>query len=572
MLNKNHRKKIYKYLIVIDILFSSIVTYAFLGLLSIMGINHSVEEQLAIVIPSNILKTLSWVLLIHLFFLPIRKFHFSQSEYIKQSLITITIKTINSLSKKISLGFSFAWTLHWIIVFTLFLRKPLESGLTDHQIIVPVILLCFAIMVGAWAIIYALCEWANKDFVIDAHKIARKFGVVVNKSSLSLKLQVGLLGLVIGVTPIIWMAAFSYVIGAKMIQEFSLEVNFFITFSAFLLTAIIWAPLTSWFFAAAHGGRVSEFQKSIRKTITRKKLKEKSDIPAIQSDEVGLLIDDFNQMTEYLFDNSKKLEQALSELNDAYITSQKALKSRDEFLSIAAHELRTPITTLKLQIQVIQHFLKPLKKELQEKEQKELSLQLENIISKMNKVEKSSDKITSLVDYLLNITRIRSGIIEVKKEKSCLNNLVEEVIDHHKNANEGSQIDYIVKDSKDITCFIDPLRTEQIVSNLISNAIKYGEGLPITVTLFSDLSKELAYLEVADQGPGIPKDKKEEIFVPFERLKCSSSNQRGLGLGLYVVKKLTEIQEGEISVKDGSARGTVFTVSFPLFYEKNLPN
>jgi signal transduction histidine kinase len=113
-----------------------------------------------------------------------------------------------------------------------------------------------------------------------------------------------------------------------------------------------------------------------------------------------------------------------------------------------------------------------------------------------------------------------------------------------------------------VTAQLDPLRFEQIVTNLISNAVKYGAGKPIEVRVGRDRAADLAHLEVIDRGPGIDPAMKEKIFEPFQRATTTEPIP-GLGLGLYVVKLIVESHGGRIAVDTDLGHGSRFIVDLP---------
>ena len=197
---------------------------------------------------------------------------------------------------------------------------------------------------------------------------------------------------------------------------------------------------------------------------------------------------------------------------------QEAIHTRDGFLSIASHELKTPITSIKLQLQLTQRGVKP-----------EF-----NLIKAIQGV----DRLSKLVVDLLDVARIQAGRLEFHLEPVNLPELVNDIVDQLNAEAQaaGGQIEFHNDYSKKVGLW-DRGRIEQMLFNLISNAIKYAPGNPILVSLAH--GDEKVRLTIQDFGPGIPKDKQGKIFEKFERI-TPNMGISGLGLGLFIVKREKE--------------------------------
>ncbi len=263
-----------------------------------------------------------------------------------------------------------------------------------------------------------------------------------------------------------------------------------------------------------------------------------------------------------LFTEGETIIQHLCMLEDIservkYETDLKhAVKSRDEFFSIASHELKTPITSLKLQVQL-------LKRDLQ----KDLQVIGEgNYFSKhvkaLDLASRQADRLTFLVDNLLDVTRIGAGHFKIKPLKCDLSYILHEILERFQSLISESQNKIQCDIEPEISGLWDQGRIEQVLVNLISNAIKYAPGGPIQIILKQENNK--AILKVADFGPGLPPESLERIFNQFERIQSSIKNISGLGLGLYIAKKIIDAHNGEISVTSEVGKGATFTVKLPL--------
>ncbi len=238
----------------------------------------------------------------------------------------------------------------------------------------------------------------------------------------------------------------------------------------------------------------------------------------------------------------KKLEEDL----------RAAIELRDEFISIASHELKTPLTSLSMQIQLLTR----------------ISLENEGTINKKivelsKKAYASMQVLVRLLGELLDVTRIRVGSLSLRKEIMDLREATYKAISsiHEEAFQKGVKID-ITADAPVIGKW-DPNRIGQIILNLLSNALKFGEGKPINVTVFADETQGNACLLVKDEGMGISQDMQNKIFQRFQRA-VSGDKISGLGLGLYIVKKIVEAHQGTITVESELKKGSLFIVTLPM--------
>jgi signal transduction histidine kinase len=230
-----------------------------------------------------------------------------------------------------------------------------------------------------------------------------------------------------------------------------------------------------------------------------------------------------------------------------------ALFYRDEFLSIASHELKTPLTSLKLQSQL---FKRSAAKDDPSAYSKE------RIDRLVGEVERQVRRLVRLVDDMLDISRIRTGKLSISKEKINLSHLALEVVERSKPqfAENGRAIPTVGRcDPCEVLC--DRLRIEQVMSNLLNNAFRYGKGLPVSVEVI--MHEGLAHIFVQDQGIGIDGPNKEKIFTRFRRA-VPASEVSGLGLGLYIAKQIVEAHGGNIQVESELDKGSTFIVQLPL--------
>jgi signal transduction histidine kinase len=229
-----------------------------------------------------------------------------------------------------------------------------------------------------------------------------------------------------------------------------------------------------------------------------------------------------------------------------------ALQLRDEFLSIASHELRTPLTGMKLHVQAA-------KRSLAREEGPLLPPARVNRL--IEQTEHGLGRMTRLVEDMLDISRIQSGRLQLRRERVDLSQLLQETFERFgaQLAEVGSRAALQLPAS--LVLHVDRLRVEQVVTNLLTNAIRYAPGALITVRLSAEAGR--ATLAFQDEGPGIAAQDQERVFRRFERLS-PARHASGLGLGLYIVREILHAHGGTVSLESEPRCGTCFTLELPL--------
>lgn len=240
-------------------------------------------------------------------------------------------------------------------------------------------------------------------------------------------------------------------------------------------------------------------------------------------------------------------------------TEKKALTARDEFLSIASHELNTPLTPLKLQVQTLSWLLE---------QGNFTALSTERVKSIVNILDRQIDRISNLIRDLMDVTRISRGKLVLNKHRTDLNTLVTMVIEEYREEIIQAQCKLTVDLKEHVTSLCDPARIEQVITNLITNAIKYASGTEIRIA--TCCKNGYAMLAVSDKGSGISTENLPKIFDRYERINVSTTFG-GLGLGLYISKQIVDAHDGKIEVESKVGEGTKFCVSLPLFQEVEFP-
>jgi signal transduction histidine kinase len=249
---------------------------------------------------------------------------------------------------------------------------------------------------------------------------------------------------------------------------------------------------------------------------------------------------------------SKKLEEErlLSEIErERRLSNERvqAIRARDEFISIASHELRTPLTPLTLRVQSLKQAIEQLDRE--------------QLLETTAKIEGYVRRLTRLVDTLLDVSRVTHGRLQLQLTEFELSELVREVAGglDGESTRAGSTIS--IHAAGPVEGRWDRARLEQIFTNLLTNAIKYGLGKPIDVTLNKHGSN--AEITVKDRGIGIAADDQERVFERFERA-VPPTHFGGFGLGLWIVRHLVEAHHGVIRLESSPTQGTTVFLSLPL--------
>lgn len=251
-------------------------------------------------------------------------------------------------------------------------------------------------------------------------------------------------------------------------------------------------------------------------------------------------------------DLEKKIDKRTNELMTMNFKLQEAVKIRDEFLSIASHELKTPLTPLKLQTQMISK--KILKGTFHNTDEKKL-------LKVMTVLETSVDRLSSLVENLLDVSRINLDRMVLHKETLNLKTVFEDLFDRYQSTIALSKTDVSLIIESDVTGEFDRLRIEQVFLNLLVNSLKYGEQKPVRIHLKQE--GNVVYLSFHDNGTGIPKNQIDKIFERYEKIDAHK-NVSGLGLGLYITKEIVMSHGGSITVDSEVGRGTTFKVILPV--------
>jgi PAS domain S-box-containing protein len=245
-------------------------------------------------------------------------------------------------------------------------------------------------------------------------------------------------------------------------------------------------------------------------------------------------------------------DQLLKREQAARVEAENALRIRDRFLAIAAHELKNPLTALQGYTEVLQ------RRVVREQTLNERDLYILQIIVTQAK------RFQGLIDSLLDIGRIQVGELRIARKPLELCSLVRALVDELQPSLEQHTVT-LECDADALIIAGDSGRLEQVVQNLIQNALKYSPtGGVVGVRVYRQ--NDRAYLAVSDQGIGIPAAAQPDLFQQFYRATNVETQQiQGMGIGLYVVKEIVSLHNGEITVESREGEGSTFTVSLPLY-------
>ena len=251
----------------------------------------------------------------------------------------------------------------------------------------------------------------------------------------------------------------------------------------------------------------------------------------------------FIKVTRDLTDR-RRHEEERAEFVAKEARARAEIEARDGFLSVAAHELKTPMTTARVAVQLLRRSFGK-RADLDGTQTRALQL-----------VEEQIEKLSQLVTRLLETVQIQADRFTVQKERTDLAALVRSVIERLV-VPAAQRISVAAPDS--LIADVDPLRFDQVLTNLLTNAIKFSPpGEAITVSLERDGS--VVRLSVFDRGPGVPIDRRHELFQRFFQ---ANPDRSGMGLGLFITKEIVDAHNGTITAEFPSSGGTRFTVTLP---------
>jgi signal transduction histidine kinase len=246
---------------------------------------------------------------------------------------------------------------------------------------------------------------------------------------------------------------------------------------------------------------------------------------------------------EFEIEERKKAEQEARQQQILKQAAEELMAKKDEFMSIASHELKTPITSVKASLQLLQRMT--VRNE-----------GLEDVAPFVNKAAKQVNKLTGIVNDLLDVTRIQAGKLELFETVFNVMDMVEECAESCRM--EDGKHEIRIRGDRNLTMRGDSNRLEQVLCNFLTNAFKYSADGTLVMIAFEQLASGKVRLEVTDQGIGIAQDKTAHIFDRFFRVEDTSQHFSGIGLGLYISAEIIKQHNGDIGVNSTLGKGSSF--------------
>ena len=281
------------------------------------------------------------------------------------------------------------------------------------------------------------------------------------------------------------------------------------------------------------------------------------DIHAVKS-KVNVFVDLYRQrkavkqQVEALEQSRREQEVLLAQLQVTQGELEHAVRMRDDFMSIVSHEVRTPLNGLILETQLRKMHLA---------RDNAAAFTLDKMKAMVERDERQIQSLIRLIEDMLDVSRIRTGKLSIRPGQFDLSRLVSTLVDTFAPQISAAQSSVNLNAESPVVGLWDEFRIEQVVSNLLTNALRYGAKSPIDVSVY--VEGENAIVEVRDQGIGISEENQQRIFQQFERVSAKHA-VAGLGLGLFISEQIVAAHGGKITVQSALGEGAVFRVSLPL--------
>ncbi|ADY53134.1 multi-sensor signal transduction histidine kinase [Pseudopedobacter saltans DSM 12145] len=235
------------------------------------------------------------------------------------------------------------------------------------------------------------------------------------------------------------------------------------------------------------------------------------------------------------------------------IEDQKQIeKKKDEFLSIASHELKTPLTSIKAYVQLLERSLK--------------AEDNSPVGTYIHRVQSQLDKLQNLITDLLDISKIENGKLKLNKRPFCLSSLIDNVVNTIKHTYGNVQLEILQEGERlDREIIADENRVEQVLINYLTNALKYAPDSD-KIIIKTEKMREFVKVSVTDFGTGISENNQKSIFDKFYRVEETSVKFQGLGIGLYICSEIIRQHNGDVGINSKLGNGATFYFTLPLNY------
>ncbi|MGF6330495.1 signal transduction histidine kinase [Pseudomonas sp. BS3782 TE3695] len=286
------------------------------------------------------------------------------------------------------------------------------------------------------------------------------------------------------------------------------------------------------------------------------------DIHAVKS-KVNVFVDLYRQskamkyQVEALEQSRREQEALLKQLQNTQNELEQAVRMRDDFMSIVAHEVRTPLNGLILETQLRKMHLA---------RNNAAAFTLDKMHAMVDRDERQIKSLIRLIEDMLDVSRIRTGKLSIRPSRFDLVQLVNNLLQNFAPQVEAAQSSVTLTAEQPVMGHWDEFRIEQVVSNLLTNALRYGAKSLIDVRVYNQDGQ--AWVEVQDRGIGISEEDQPRIFQQFERV-CAKAVVAGLGLGLFISEQIVAAHGGSITVESRIGEGALFRVCLPV--QENSP-
>lgn len=247
-----------------------------------------------------------------------------------------------------------------------------------------------------------------------------------------------------------------------------------------------------------------------------------------------------------------ELARQRQELQEAKAQLQRAVGMRDDFMSMIAHELRNPLNSVYLQAQ--------LRRKMLSADQPPDRQAMQKMVERD---ERQIRSMVRLLDDMLDVSRARTGKLAIVPARFDLAASAQAVVDAIQEQARASGVVLSLSAPDTLPIVGDEFRIEQVITNLLTNALRYGQGRPVVVTVGEREQEPEAFVSVRDQGMGIAPEDQERIFEQFERTE-GAAQVAGLGLGLYIARQIAQAHQGRLEVRSTPGEGSEFILSLPL--------
>ncbi|KAA0955235.1 hybrid sensor histidine kinase/response regulator [Pseudomonas sp. ANT_H12B] len=261
---------------------------------------------------------------------------------------------------------------------------------------------------------------------------------------------------------------------------------------------------------------------------------------------------EMKQQVEALEQSRREQEALLKQLQSTQLELEQAVRMRDDFMSIVAHEVRTPLNGLILETQLRKMHLA---------RDNAAAFTLDKMHAMVDRDERQIKSLIRLIEDMLDVSRIRTGKLSIRPKHFDLATLVRNLLHNFAPQIDAAESSVTLQAEQPVMGHWDEFRLEQVISNLMTNALRYGAKSPITVKVYSEHNQAL--VEVRDLGIGISEENQKRIFQQFERVTAKHA-VAGLGLGLFISEQIVAAHGGSITVESRIGEGALFRVCLPL--------